>query len=215
MSPEAQAVTSAVTSFKVDFTDVELKRGRPRARVDEGDYLLEVEEATVEIKKGDENKPTKSQGKMVRWILRIIDSASGAGRGYIYHNTSLQVPGKAPKDVLWSLRQFLTDLEPGKAPDQKAYTIDLTKKVGLKIGALLVDGDPFERTRMVNGELTRETTISSEIGNTYPAAKFTSLKGGAPAAAAKTPKQAEADDDEAIPAEDDDDEADDLPVEEL
>jgi hypothetical protein len=178
--PRTQANSQAAsdTIIEVDFTGTEERRGGGRqAHVPPGDYLLEVVEAAKVAVKSD---PT-GQKQQVRWIFRIAEGEAGIG-GLIYHYTTLD---STQKGGLWQLYNIISDLAGGaEIPKQKAK-IDLASKVGKRLGALLVDDDPWERP---NDDGTTTTIEKSVISTTYAAEKFV----GKQAPKAVTPAQAAA-----------------------
>lgn len=169
------ATPGKVTQFKVDFTDIGGAGYGPGARVPKGEYLLECVDAEVRVKRGDENKPSARQSKMVAFVWRII---GGNGRGVVYENANIVLFDekgikKDPKKYLWVLRQRLNDMFAGeKEFEQKGYGIDLTKVIGRRIGASLDDGNPYTKQ---NTDGSSTTTIRSEIQGSYPAAEWERL----------------------------------------
>lgn len=198
------AASSKITSFRADFTDIGGAGYGPSARVPKGEYLLECIDAEVKVKRGDENKPSARQSKMVAFVWKIV---GGNGRGIVYENASIVLfdergQKRDPKKYLWVLRQRMNDLFAGEREfEQKAYGIDLTKCVGRQIGASLDDGNPYTRTSD-DGKTT--TTIRSEIQGSYPAAEWQRLSSGtdnpAAEAAADVDDADESEEIEVVPA---------------
>lgn len=179
--PGAPASTGKITSFKIDFTDVGGAGYGPGARVPQGEYLLECIDAEVKIKRGDENKPSNRQSRMVAFVWKIV---GGNGRGVVYENANIKLFDdngtlKDPKKYLWVLRQRMNDMFAGeKEFEQKGYGIDLTQCIGRQIGASLVDGKPYTKVVTENGRQVSKTTIRSEIDGSYPAADWHRLYSG-------------------------------------
>lgn len=137
---------SKVTALTVDFSGVEDRRaGGTAAHVQEGDYLLKLQEASViQNKSGD--------GQHVLWIWGITKGPEASARP-IYHRTSLK------PENLWALRNILTDLL-GKDIPKKSLNIDFAKYQGRSIGATLEDGEPYDGK------------VRSQIAQTFPADEY-------------------------------------------
>lgn len=168
--------TTKITEFTANFTDIGGAGYGPGARVTKGEFLLECIDAEVKIKRGDENKPSARQSKMVAFVWRIM---GGNGRGVIYENANIVLfdekgVKRDPKKYLWVLRQRMNDMFSGDREfEQKAYKIDLVKCIGRRIGASLDDGAPY--TRPGTDGKPPVTTIRSEIQGSYPAAEWERL----------------------------------------
>jgi hypothetical protein len=160
-----------VTTLSVDFSGVEDRQsGGSAAHVPEGDYLLKLESASVK-------KNSKNDGKHVLWIFKIVE---GAGRGTVYHRTTLK------EEQLWSLRNLLSDLLQKDIP-KKALNIDFAKYKGKTVGATLEDDDPYEGK------------IKSKIAYTFPASEWEEKQ------ESTDDSDDEEDEDQSIDATDDDD----------
>lgn len=143
-----------VTALSVDLSKVEDRRegGGSAAHVVEGDYLLELKQASV-------RKNANDDGRHVLWVWKIIDGPEKS-TGSVYDRTSLK------EDALWKLRNVLQDLL-GKQIPKKALNIDLAKYAGKRIGATLEDDEPYKGK------------IKSRIAYTFPASEFESKKAAA------------------------------------
>lgn len=168
----------------LDFTDLRPRSGGPRAHVPEGDYLLEVT--------GAEHKPVangQNKGKpQIAWRFKIVavdpslahvkEAREGIGAS-VYLNTRVDKESKG----LFFLRNLVDDLMADKLKGASTtgakLEFRLDDKVGLRVGATLVDGNPYNFT---DDDGVEQSRVSSEIKFTYPASKF---RGAAAAPAAQ------------------------------
>jgi hypothetical protein len=208
--PTRNTSTDEITTFSANFEGVGGKGFGAAAHVTPGDYLLQLINATVRIKKGDEQKPTKTQSRHVRWVFRIVAGGQKpTDIGVIYHTSPIQVPGKEPKDYLWNLRGILTDLlaAQGKTIEDRGYNIDLAKYIGLRLGAVLGEDSPYTRD---DGTVVEK----SKIVTTYPATEYAGpIATQSPEAVANAAD--DADDADATVGDDEDADDDDLSVADL
>jgi len=132
-------------NITVDFSGVEIRRGGGGIQVPEGDYLLRVTDCERRAKKDDSSR------FYLLWKLEIAKPTSMAGKGPIYHRTSLS------QESLWALRTFLVDLLGEKNVPTSSVTIPIAQIIQRKpfIGATLKDGEPY------NGK------VKSEIAATF------------------------------------------------
>jgi hypothetical protein len=140
--PDRAATPRNIT---VDFSGVEIRRGGGGIQVPEGDYLLRVTGCERRAKKDDASR------FYLLWKLEIAKPTPMAGKGPIYHRTSLS------QESLWALRTFLVDLLGEKNVPESSVTIPIAQIVQKKpfIGATLKDGEPY------NGK------VKSEIAATF------------------------------------------------
>jgi hypothetical protein len=112
------------TKIKIDFTGVE--SGGGFVHIPEGDYGFKVTKVKQKVGE-DSGKP---------YLLFSLKAIKGNKKGLnktIPHNCSLK------QAALWNLRNLLEAA--GKQVPSKAIVIDITKLVGLEVGATVVDDE--------------------------------------------------------------------------
>lgn len=143
----------------VDFSGVEVSKGGANPRIDEGDYLFQVIDASVMPTKKDKTK------KQILWVMTIKEARKGAekwvGKKFRYR-TGLW------DEALWSVRSFLIDLMGEDEVPQSRLDIPLAKIVKKKplIGASVEDDEYGDDT-------VKET---SKISGTFPASDWANIK---------------------------------------
>lgn len=150
-----------VTTFQADFSNTDDRRGGRSAHVPPGDYLLEVSDAEVVPVKSDQT----GKKRQVHWIFRI--KAGEAGIGEVVHfYTSLD---ESQNGGLWQLRNLLSDLAGGADIPKSKANVDLATKIGKRVGATLVDDEPWHRP---NDDGSVTVIEKSVISMTFPADKY-------------------------------------------